>query len=144
MVPANWKLANIAAVYKKDDLTLPCNYRPISLLSTISKVLERCVFNHCFQHLGPTFTHLQHGFLKGRSTTTQLLEVYHHILDSVAGGTEVDSIYLDLTKAFDTVPHNLILIKLKNHGITGPLLAWFTSYLSGRQQRVIVEGAYSD
>ena len=143
-VPANWKLANIAAVFKKDDPTLPCNYRPISLLNTLSKVLERCVFNHCYQHLGPIITHIQHGFLKNRSTITQLLEVYHYILDSVAGGTEVDTIYLDLTKAFDTVPHNLMLMKLENYGVNGSLLAWFTSYLSGRQQRVVVDGFYSD
>jgi hypothetical protein len=107
-------------------------------------VLERCVFNHCYQHLGPIITHIQHGFLKNRSTITQLLEVYHYILDSVAGGTEVDTIYLDLTKAFDTVPHNLMLMKLENYGVNGSLLAWFTSYLSGRQQRVVVDGFYSD
>ena len=63
------------------------------------------VFNHCYQNLSPIITHLQHGFLKDQSTITQLL-------DSVAGGTEVDTIYLDLTKAFDTVPHNLMLMKL--------------------------------
>ena len=60
-------------------------------------------------------THLQHGFLKGRSTTSQLLNVYRYILDFVAGGTEVGTIYLDLTRAFDTVPHNLMFMKLENY-----------------------------
>ena len=102
-------------MFKKNDPTLLCNYRPINLLNTLSKVLEICVFNHCYQHLSPIITHLQHGVLKGRSTTCQLLYVYHYILDFVAGGTEVDTIYLDMTKAFDTVPHNLMLMKLENY-----------------------------
>ena len=76
-VPASWKLANINPVFKKDDPSLPMNYRSISLLSTISKVLERCVLNHCYPHLISFFYHLQHEFLKGRSTVTQLLQVYH-------------------------------------------------------------------
>ena len=104
VVPAKWKFANITPVFKKDDPTITSNYRPISLLCVISKVLERCVFNHCYHHLSPSFYQFQHGFLKGKSTTTQLLEVYHDILDSVASSNEVDVIYLDLSKAFDKVP----------------------------------------
>lgn len=79
-MPVNWKLANITPVFKKDDPTLPSNYRPISSLSVVSKVLERCIFNRCYQHLEAQLYHLQHGFLKGKSTTTQLLQVYHSIL----------------------------------------------------------------
>lgn len=97
MVPSDWKTANVTAVLKKCDPTLPSNYRPISLLSTVSKVLERCIFNYCYQHIEPQLYRLQHGFLKGRSTVTQLLEVYHCILDSVARGKEVDAIFLDLS-----------------------------------------------
>lgn len=144
MVPVKWKFANITPVFKKDDPTITSNYRPISLLCVISKVLERCVFNHCYHHLSPFFYQLQHGFLKGKSTTTQLLEVYHDILDSVASGNEVDVIYLDLSKAFDKVPHNLLLLKLKRHGINGSLLSWFGSYLTDRQQRVALDGTFSD
>lgn len=103
IMPVNWKLANIMPVFKKDDPKLPSNYRPISSLSVVSKVLERCIFNRCYQHLEAQLYHLQHGFLKGKSTTTQLLQVYHSILDSVASGQEVDAVYLDLSKAFDKV-----------------------------------------
>jgi hypothetical protein len=78
----------------------------------------------------PSFYQFQHGFLKGKSTTTQLLEVYHDILDSVASGNKVDVIYLDLSKAFDKVPHNLLLLKLKHHSINGSLLSWFGTYLT--------------
>ena len=134
VLPAKWKFANITPAFKKDDPTITSNYRPISLLCVISKVLERCVFNHCYHHLSPSFYQFQHGFLKGKSTTTQLLEVYHDILDSVASGNEVDVIYLDLSKAFDKVPHNLLLLKLKHYGINGSLLSWFGSYLTDRYQ----------
>ena len=131
-VPGNWKMANITPVFKQDDPSLVQNYRPISLLCTVSKVLERCVFNHCYPHLIQFIYHLQHGFLKGRSTETQLLEVYHDILASLACGKEIDAIYLELLKAFDRVSHNLLIAKLERYGICGPLLHWFRSYLSGR------------
>ena len=129
VVPINWKHANITAVFKKDDPSLSCNYRPISLLCVLSKVLERCVHSHSYYHLAPLIYKMQHGFLRGKSTTSQLLEVYHDILEHFASGKEVDAIYLHLylSKAFDKVPHNLLLKKLVNSGIGGPLLAWFRS-----------------
>jgi hypothetical protein len=89
VVPACWKLANVTPVFKKDDPTPASNYRPISLLSIISKTFD----------LSPRFYHLQHGFLRGKSTVTQLLHVYQEILDHLAGGKEVDAIHLDLSKA---------------------------------------------
>ena len=86
VVPTKWKFANVTPVYKKDDPTLVCNYRPISLLCILSKVMERCVFNHCYHHLSPFLYHLQHGFLRERSTVTQLLEVYHNISVNLSPG----------------------------------------------------------
>ena len=82
--------------------------------------------------------------MRGKSTTTQLLDVYHDVLDSVASGKQVDAIYLDLSKAFDKVPHHHLLSKLCDFGIRGTLLSWFQSYLSDRQQRVVLEGVYSE
>ena len=144
VVTVLWKRANVTPVFKKDDPTLAENYRPISLLCMVSKVLERCVFNHCYPHFAPLLYNLQHGFLRGKSTVTQLLEVYHDILDMVAGGQEIDVIHLDLSKAFDKVPHDLLLTKLHRHGISGTALRWFEGYLSNRQQRVVLEGTFSD
>ena len=143
-VPLSWKRANITPVHKKDDPTLAMNYRPISLLCIISKVLERCIFNHCFPFFKSHIHNLQHGFIQGRSTVTQLLTVYHDMLDTLASGQEVDVIHLDFSKAFDKVSHNLLLNKLNGHGIGGPLLQWFDSYLSHRCQRVMLEGEFSD
>ncbi|CAB3988924.1 Hypothetical predicted protein [Paramuricea clavata] len=82
--------------------------------------------------------------LGGKSTTTQLLEVYHEILESVASGNEVDAIYLEFSKAFDKVPHHLLLRKLETLGIRGSLLSWFQSYLTDRQQRVVLHGVCSE
>ena len=144
VVPLQWKMANITPVHKREDPTLATNYRPISLLCTLSKVLERCVHNHCYHYLEPHMYHMQHGFIRGKSTTTQLLEVYHEILESVASGNEVDAIYLDFSKAFDKVPHHLLLKKLDTLGIRGSLLTWFESYLKDRQQRVVIHGVCSD
>ncbi|CAB4018957.1 Hypothetical predicted protein, partial [Paramuricea clavata] len=144
VVPACWKLANVSPVFKKDDPTLASNYRPISLLSIISKTFERCVYNHCYPHLSPHFYYLQHGFLRGISTVTQLLHVYQEILDLLAGGKEVDAIHLDLSKAFDRVQHHMLLYKLEQYGISGSLLQWFRSYLSDRYQRVALDGNLSD
>ena len=102
------------------------------------------MFNHSCSYLSQFFYHLQHGFLKGRSTVTQLLEVYHELLASLASGKEVDAIYLDLSKAFNKVPHHLLTTKLERYGISGSLLKWFTSYLANRNQRVTLEGALSN
>ena len=101
IMPKRWKLANITAIFKRNDPTIPLNYRSISLLDMLLKVLEWCVYNHCYEHLHSMFHYLQHGFLRGRSTNTQLLVVYHQILECIASGQEVDAINLDFSKAFD-------------------------------------------
>ena len=123
--PAAWKRANITPIFKQEDPSLPSNYRPISLLCITSKIFEQCVFNHCYNHLSQFLSESQHGFVKGRSTETQLLETYHYILHFLAKGKEVDVLYLDLSKAFDKVDHLLLLAKLKGYGISALLRKWF-------------------
>ena len=120
-----WKLANVCPVYKSDDPALPKNYRPISLLCIISKCLERCVFNHCYTLISPQLYHLQHGFLRGRSTITQFLQVYHEVIQALVKGKEIDIAYLDFAKAFDKVPHCALLNKLSRFGISGQQINWF-------------------
>ena len=142
--PDQWKLANVCPVYKSDDSSLSKNYRPISLLCVVFKCLERCVFNHCYTLISPQLYHLQHGFLRGRSTVTQLLQVYHEAIEALAKGKEIDIAYLDFAKAFDKVPHCALLNKLSRFGISGQLINWFQSYLSDRYQQVALQGTYSD
>jgi len=115
----------------------------VQIINRLKKCLERCVFNHCHTLISPQLYHLQHGFLRGRSTVTQLLQVYHEVIEALAKGEKFDIAYLDVAKAFDKVPHCALLNKLSRFGITRQLI-WFQSYLSGRYQRVALQTSYSD
>ena len=120
------------------------NYRPISLLSLVSKVLERCIYNRLIEHIGEKLHHLQFGFLKGKSTTSQILQVLHNIRNKLNNNCQVDTLYLDFAKAFDKVNHELLLLELKRFGITGNLLSWLRDYLSGHYHRATVLGETSN
>ena len=141
--PHSWKLANVVPVYKKGCRDSVENYRPVSLLSIVSKVLERAVINNIYDVLIPKLTLLQHGFLRGKSTVTQLLSVFHEISSHLDNSGQTDVIYLDFSKAFDSVPHHLLIHKLKSFGFNGSLLNWIGSYLTNRTQRVVIDGEMS-
>ena len=145
IVPVEWRKSNVVPVFKNknsdDDIT---NYRPISLLSIISKVLERLIHKHLYSKLSHKFYKNQHGFLQGKSTCTQLVSFVHEIGKILDQSKQVDIIYMDFSKAFDSVPHNLLIDKLKHNGICGSVLKWFESYLCNRYQRVTIEGFVSD
>ena len=106
------------------------NYRPISLLCIVSKVLERALLNQIKSEILPLITQFQHGFLGGRSTETQLLHVYNYINSILDSSGHADIIYLDFSKAFDSVPHHLLLHKLRSFGFNGSLYQWFSSLAS--------------
>ena len=141
-VPSDWKRSNITPVYKKDDPALATNYRPISLLSLVSKVLERIIHNRLMRYLisNSYLSRFQFGFRPMGSTQEAILTAtndWHKTLDR---GLSSAAVFFDLSKAFDTVPHHLLLQTLRSIGISGPLLEWFDSYLSNRQQRVVIRG----
>ena len=139
-LPTEWKDALVVPVHKKGKKEDVTDYRPISLLCVVSKVLERCIFKHFKDFLCPLFDNAQHGFLQGRSTVTQLLAFYHEIGQSLDKGLQSDIVYLDLAKAFDSVSHQRLLLKLSRYGVSGKLLRWFESYLGGRGQQCLVHG----
>ena len=143
-IPTLWKQANIIPIHKKGSPYQASNYRPISLLPTISKVLERCIYDKIIAHIIPKLANQQHGFLRNRSTTTQLLTIFSRINNILDKGKQADLIYFDLSKAFDSVPHKLLIHKLKGFGINGTLLAWITDYLTNRVQRVLIDGTHSE
>ena len=103
-VPESWKLANVSPIFKKRDKENCSNYRPIFLLCIASKVLESAVLNQLKSEILPLITQFQHGFLGGRSTETQLLHVYNYINSILDSSGQADIIYLDFSKAFDSVP----------------------------------------
>ena len=140
----DWKLANVVPVHKKGAKDHVENYRPISLLPIVSKVFERCVLNSIKVHLYQVISPKQHGFCTGRSCVTNLLEALDHIGSLLDSGSQVDTIYLDMSKAFVKVSHRRLVHKLIQAGFDGNLLNWFCSYLSSRRQRVTVLGATSE
>ena len=141
--PESWKHANIIPIHKSGSINDVRNYRPISLTCIVSKVFERCVYNKINSHIIVDIHELQHGFMKGLSTTTQLLQVYDEINSIVDCKGQVDAIFLDFSKAFDSIPHELLTYKLQSFGIQGKLLSWFGDYLTNRQQRVVIDGETS-
>ena len=145
-VPDLWKKANVIPVFKKNDPSDPSNYRPISLLSAVGKVMEKIVHKYVFNFFrdNAVITSLQSGFIPGDSTVNQLADIYNTFCKALDDGKEVRAIFCDISKAFDRVWHNGLIHKLRNVGIVGTLLNWFTDYLSNRKQRVVLPGAASD
>lgn len=145
-MPYDWKRGNITPIYKKGSKTNPLNYRPISLTSVVCKTLEKIVRHRIMEHLEDNkyLTHHQHGFRSNKSCLTQLLEYLHYVEDVVDDGGCVDAVYLDVAKAFDSVPHKLLLLKLQAVGIDGQVLSWVQDFLTNRQQRVKIKGACSE
>ena len=145
-VPKLWKLANITPIFKKGSTLDPANYRPVSLTSVPCKVMEKIIRNTIFKHLinENLISESQHGFVDKKSCITNLLETLDYLTNSKACGKIVDLILLDADKAFDTVAHRRLLLKLECYGIRGKLLSWIKSFISNRQQRVVLGDAVSD
>ena len=134
--------ANICSVHKKDKKTEVESYCPISLMPILAKDQEKCVLNRPLPHSSPCLFNVQHCFLKGLSCTTQLMQVLHDLGRALNCGLATDVIYLDFSKAFDSVSCKTI-IKASYTLKLMVLLEWFTSYFSGRQQSVVVNGSFS-
>ena len=139
------KVAKVTPIFKKGDSHLVSNYRPISVLSCFSKILERLVYTRTTDCLNKfnILSNSQFGFRAKHSTTHAIL----HLIDKVTNGMDNSEhtlgIFLDFSKAFDSLDHNIILFKLNYYGIRGSYLEWFRSYLSNRKQYVSIDGAAS-
>lgn len=144
IVPSIWKAADVTPVYKSGCRLDVSNYRPISKISTVSKVLERLVHKAIYPSLHNVIINQQHGFVKKRSTITNLLLYTSYLFESIDDCVQVHSIYTDFSKAFDKVDHILLLKKLVYNGIHGNLLRWFSSYIINRTQKVVINGFSSN
>ena len=144
-IPPQFKLQTITPVHKKGSKALPENYRPISLTSHIIKVFERVLRKKIVQYLekNKIICRNQHGFRKGRSCLTQLLNHIDRILRNFIESNDTDCIYLDYAKAFDKVDHEILLNKIKDIGIRGKIHTWLQDYLKDRSQTVVVNGQKS-
>ena len=146
--PDMWKLADVTPIFKKGDKQLIKNYRTISLLPICGKILEKVIFNNLYSylHTNNLITKNRSGFRPGDSTTNQLLyllDEIHQAFDS-SKSLEVRAVFLDISKAFDKVWHDGLILKLEQNGISVNLLKLFQNYLSNRKQRVVLNGSYSD
>ena len=143
----NWKKANILPIYKKESRQLKKNYRPISLLPVCGKIFEKVIFDTMYRHFtdNQLLTPNQSGFRPGDSTINQLLYITQKIYTAFEEfpSRETRAVFLDISKAFDKVWYEGLVFKLKTYGISGPLLALIVSYLSNRQQRVVLNGKTS-
>ena len=140
-LPEEWKYSNVVPIHKKGKKCKVDKYRPISLLNSVSKVMER--LNHIYPVVSPQFNSAQHSFMKHRSTTTQLIDTYSDISRNLDSGSQTDIIFLDFAKAFDSVPHDLIVHKLKTFGFSSNILQWIENYLQGRYQSFMIEAQVS-
>ena len=145
IVPESWKEAHVTAVFKKGDPSLASNYRPISLLSNIDKLMERIIFKHIYNFLRDTnyLSSFQSGFIPGDSTVNQLTLLYHSFCRALDEGKEVRVVFFDISKAFDRVWHKGIIAKLRSTGLSNRLLSWLENYLFCRKQRVVIPGGMS-
>jgi hypothetical protein len=141
--PEIWKIAHVTPIFKSGSTFNVKNYRPISKLSVVSKVLESIVTDHLFEVFKNVIIPEQHGFFKNRSNVTNLLNYTQHLQNNVDSALQTDVIYTDFSKAFDKVCHRDLLNKLKNSGIHGNLLKWIESYLTNRTQRVQLKNCLS-
>ncbi|KAL4152924.1 hypothetical protein QTP88_000757 [Uroleucon formosanum] len=142
--PSIWKISSITPVFKKGDKSNVKNYRPISGLVQIGKLLEKLVLAQIIKPINNILDNSQHGFRPGRSTLTCNLSLQNFILNAFNDNCQVDVIYTDFAKAFDRVDHELLIIILGKLGFSHPLLSWFKSYLTNRSQFTQVHGFHSE
>ncbi|XP_060801905.1 uncharacterized protein LOC132902101 [Amyelois transitella] len=142
--PNTWKRAHVVPIYKSGDPTSCSNYRPISILSAFAKLMESLIYDHIYSQVGPHIEQAQHGFLRGKSTVSNLMEYTNFICRVFNEHGQVDSVYTDFQKAFDKVDHITLLSKLQALGIHGSLYRWICSYMEHRSQLVVLKGFCSE
>ena len=144
--PSNFKIAKIMPLQKEPNNCYIDNFRPISLLPCISKIIEKCVFDQVFEYFekNKLLNESQYGYRKAHSTELACLEIVDRIHKQLDDHETPFCIFMDLSKAFDTIDHTILLKKLRYYGMDQNSLRWFSSYLSNRQQYVDIEGYKSD
>jgi Reverse transcriptase (RNA-dependent DNA polymerase)/Endonuclease-reverse transcriptase len=145
-LPLKWKQAHVVPIHKAGDKNNMQNYRPISLTCTACKILEHIIVSNISRHMDQNqlFNAAQHGFRKRLSCETQINSLHHKMVTTKDNGKSTDIVYLDFQKAFDKVPHAMLIWKLKKLGIHEGIYRWIKEYLNHREQRVVMEGVLSE
>ncbi len=134
--PDDWKEANVTPIFKKGAKKDPSNYRPVSLTSVCCKIFESLLSDEIMDHLerNGLINNTQHGFVSGKSCATNLIKFFDAVTKAVDGGDNMDIIFLDFAKAFDKVPIQRLMSKLRAHGVKGKVEKWIENWLSNRKQ----------
>ena len=134
IVPNQLKIARVIPLFKSGEQDIFTNYRPVSVLPAFSKILERVMYNRLLRFLNAfkILSDNQYGFRKHHSTAYALACLYAKISSAIENKEYTVVIFIDLSKAFDTVDHHILISKLEHYGVRGTALRWFESYLSGR------------
>ena len=147
-VPDDWLKAIIIPVFKKVASRTLSNYRSISLTAVSSKIIERIVSNKIystnFLTIHGVLSHVQHGFVKGRSVCTNMLESLNDWTINIQARDQTTVVYTDFRKAFDVVSHNKLFAKLQSYNITGSVLSWLQRFFSGHTHQTKLGDSLSD
>jgi hypothetical protein len=136
IVPRKLKIAKVIPVFKTGDKSLPVNYRPISLLPAFSKLLEKLMYNRMIAYINRynILSTSQYGFRSNMGTTDAVYNLANYITENLDSGVNILGLFIDVSKAFDSLPHYILLDKLYHYGFRGISSTWFGSYLSERYQ----------
>lgn len=145
-IPDDWKKAIVVPIFKGGNRLEMGNYRPVSLTSIVSKQMEHLISGYLREQWVKLswLNDRQHGFRQGYSCESQMLSLFQDISESLDNGVQVDAIVIDFAKAFDVVPHDILLRKLAETKIDRRVLSWIKEFLTGRSQKVKVGNEYSD
>ena len=145
VIPVDWRSANIMPLFKQGNQQEPSNYRPISLTSIVSKLFEQIINSNIMKHLEANniLSEQQYGFRHSHSCDTLLITLLHDLSHCYDAGIQIDLIFTDFAKAFDTVPHQRLLYKLEWYGIKRNIKNWIFSFLNNRTQRIVLDGVSS-
>ncbi|CAM4630454.1 unnamed protein product [Lepidochelys kempii] len=144
-IPEDWKRAHKVLIYKKGNKGNPGNYRPVSLTSVPGKIMEQIIKESICKHLedNKVISNSQHGFVRNKSCQTNLIAFFGRVTSLVDRGEVVDVVYLDFSKAFDTVSNDLLINKFGKYNLDGAIVRWVHNWLDNHSQRVVINGSQS-